>query len=72
MKTPTLRIWSYYERSLAPNCIRRIPIYSCAFLEVVELRADLHAAADDPRPVGETDIFFNRYDRIVEVLSDGI
>ena len=27
----------------------------------IELRAVLHAAVDDPRPEGKTDIFLNRY-----------
>jgi Phosphotransferase enzyme family len=38
-------------------------LFSC-FLGAVELRAVLHAAVDDPRPEGETDIFLNRYHRL--------
>ncbi|KAG5651991.1 hypothetical protein H0H81_006673 [Sphagnurus paluster] len=43
---------------------RRNPdLFSC-FLGAVELCAVLHAAVDDPRPLGETDIFLNRYYRL--------
>ena len=42
---------------------RNPELFSC-FLGGVELRAVLHAAVDDPRPWGETDIFLNRYYRL--------
>ena len=38
-------------------------LFSC-FIGGVELRAVLRAAVDDPRPLGETDIFLNRYHRL--------
>ena len=38
-------------------------LFSC-FFGGAELRAVLHAATDYPRPVGETDIFLNRYHRL--------
>ncbi|KAJ3979866.1 hypothetical protein F5890DRAFT_1478197, partial [Lentinula detonsa] len=38
-------------------------LFSC-FVGGAELRAVLHAAVDSPRPVGETDIFLNRYHKL--------
>ncbi|KAF7975122.1 hypothetical protein HWV62_10417 [Athelia sp. TMB] len=43
---------------------RKNPDLFACFLGGVELRAVLHAAVDDPRPIGETDIFLNRYHRL--------
>ncbi|KAE9390693.1 hypothetical protein BT96DRAFT_980162 [Gymnopus androsaceus JB14] len=42
---------------------RNTELYS-AFVGGVELRAVVHAAVDDPRPIGETDIFLSRYYRL--------
>ncbi|KAE9395298.1 hypothetical protein BT96DRAFT_885800 [Gymnopus androsaceus JB14] len=42
---------------------KRNPELYSAFVGGVELRAVVHAAADDPRPIGETDIFLSRYYR---------
>jgi hypothetical protein len=39
---------------------RNPDLFSC-FLGGIELRAVLHAAVDDPRPIGETTIFLRRY-----------
>ena len=43
---------------------RRNPDLFSYFFGGVELRAVLHAAVDDPRPVGETSIFLSRYHRL--------
>jgi hypothetical protein len=43
---------------------RRDPDLFSSFLGAVELRAVLHAATDEPRPVGETDIFLTRYHKL--------
>ncbi|KAE9399848.1 hypothetical protein BT96DRAFT_993646 [Gymnopus androsaceus JB14] len=43
--------------------MRNPELYS-AFVGGVELRAVVHAAVDDPRPIGETDIFLSRYYRL--------
>lgn len=42
---------------------RNPKLFSC-FLRGVELCEVLHAAVNDPRPVGETHIFFSRYHRL--------
>ena len=43
---------------------KRDPDLFTSFLGGSELRAVLHAAVDDPRPTGETDIFLSRYHRL--------
>lgn len=43
---------------------RRNPDLFTSFLGAIELRAVVQAAADDPRPVGETDIFLTRYHKL--------
>jgi len=56
---------------------KRNPVLFSCFLGGIELRAVLHAAVDDPRPLGESTIFLRLYHeqdigrRIVEVLSRG-
>ncbi|KZP03498.1 hypothetical protein FIBSPDRAFT_844921, partial [Athelia psychrophila] len=43
---------------------RKNPDLFSSFLGGIELRAVLLAAGDDPRPLGETDIFLSRYHRL--------
>jgi len=43
---------------------KRNPDLFSSFLGAIELRAVLHAAVDDPRPAGESDIFLNHYYRL--------
>ncbi len=62
MKIMTQRTWRY-GHSFAPSCTRGILIYS-SFLGAVELRAVLHAAMDEPRPLGETNIFLTQYHKL--------
>ncbi|KDR68404.1 hypothetical protein GALMADRAFT_257096, partial [Galerina marginata CBS 339.88] len=43
---------------------KRNPDLFSSFFGGIELRAVLHAAGDEPRPFGNTDIFLNRYHRL--------